>query len=105
MGKGLKRKQMVEISEKNPPSSCIIVRACVHRAALRVSKRWPKSCQQLLMMGALLRTVDAWVQPFYCGFKGMCIVLLEIKPCGLGSRIRDMEAEWRLKVINDLISY
>ena len=23
---------------------------------------------------------------------------LEIKPCGLGSRIRDMEAEWRLKV-------
>ena len=23
--------------------------------------------------------------------------------CGLGSRIRDMEAEWRLRVINDLI--
>ena len=22
------------------------------------------------------------------------IVVLEIKPCGLGSRIRDMEAEW-----------
>ena len=30
--------------------------------------------------------------------------LLEIKPCGLGSRIRDMEAEWRLKFITDLIS-
>ena len=30
--------------------------------------------------------------------------LLEIKPFGLGSRIRDMEAEWRLKVITDLIS-
>ena len=30
---------------------------------------------------------------------------LNIKPCGLGSRIRDMEAEWRLKVINDLISW
>ena len=29
---------------------------------------------------------------------------LEIKPCGLGSRIRDMEAEWRPKVITDLIS-
>ena len=27
----------------------------------------------------------------------------EIKHCGLGSRIRDMEAEWRLKVL--LISY
>ena len=26
---------------------------------------------------------------------------LEIKPCGIGSRIRDMEAEWRLKVITD----
>ena len=26
---------------------------------------------------------------------------LEIKPCGLGSRIRDMEAEWRLRVITD----
>jgi hypothetical protein len=25
--------------------------------------------------------------------------ILEIKPCGLGSRIRDMEAEWRLRVI------
>ena len=24
------------------------------------------------------------------------IGVLEIKPCGLGSRIRDMEAEWRL---------
>ena len=24
------------------------------------------------------------------------ILALEIKPCGLGSRIRDMEAEWRL---------
>ena len=31
--------------------------------------------------------------------------ILEIKPCGLGSRIRDTEAEWRLKVITDLISY
>ena len=31
--------------------------------------------------------------------------VLEIKPCGLGSRIRDMEAEWRLKVITDLISW
>ena len=30
---------------------------------------------------------------------------LEIKPCGLGSRIWDMEAEWRLKVITDLISW
>ena len=28
---------------------------------------------------------------------------LEIKPCELGSRIRDMEAEWRLRVI--LISF
>ena len=27
------------------------------------------------MMGAVLWTVDAWVQPSYCGFKGMCIVL------------------------------
>ena len=31
-------------------------------------------------------------------------VTLEIKPCGLGSRIRVIEAECRLKVINDLIS-
>ena len=30
---------------------------------------------------------------------------LEIKPCGLGSRIRDMEAEWRLKIITDFISW
>ena len=30
---------------------------------------------------------------------------LEIKPCGLGSRIRDMEAEWMLRVITDLISW
>ena len=29
---------------------------------------------------------------------------LEIKPCRLVSRIRDMEAEWRLKVLTDLIS-
>ena len=37
---------------------------------------------------------------------GLCnIGLLEIKPCGLGSRIPDMEAEWRLKVITDLISW
>ena len=28
----------------------------------------------------------------------------EIKPCGLGFRIPDMEAEWRLKVITALIS-
>jgi hypothetical protein len=27
--------------------------------------------------------------------------LLEITPCGLGSTIRDKEAEWRLKVITD----
>ena len=26
-----------------------------------------------------------------------------IKPYGLGSRIRDMEAEWRLRVITDLL--
>ena len=26
---------------------------------------------------------------------------LEIKPCRLGSRIGDMEAEWRLRVIRD----
>ena len=31
---------------------------------------------------------------------------LEIKPPSeLGSRIRDMEAEWRLRVITDLISW
>ena len=30
---------------------------------------------------------------------------LEIKPCGLGSRVRDMEDEWRLRVITDLISW
>ena len=30
---------------------------------------------------------------------------LEIKPYGLGSRIQDMEAEWRLKGIIDLISW
>ena len=29
---------------------------------------------------------------------------LEIKPYGLDFRIRDMEAEWRLKVLTDLIS-
>ena len=29
---------------------------------------------------------------------------LEIKPCRLGSGIQDTEAEWRLKVITDLIS-
>jgi hypothetical protein len=32
------------------------------------------------------------------------LIKIEIKPCGLGSRIREMEAEWRLKVITDLIS-
>ena len=31
--------------------------------------------------------------------------LLEIKPCGLGSRIQDMDVEWRLKVMTDLISW
>ena len=31
------------------------------------------------------------------------LVVLEIKPCGLGSRIRDVEAEWRLRVITDNI--
>ena len=30
---------------------------------------------------------------------------LEIKPCGLGSRVWDMEAELRLKGITDLISW
>ena len=30
---------------------------------------------------------------------------LEIKSCWLGSRIRNIEAEWRLKVIIDLISW
>jgi len=32
----------------------------------------------------------------------LCVYIeaLEIKPCGLGSRIRGMEAEWRLKVIS-----
>ena len=30
--------------------------------------------------------------------------LVEIKPCGLVSRIRDMEAEYRPKVITDLSS-
>ena len=30
---------------------------------------------------------------------------LEIKPCWLGSRIGDMEAEWRLRVITGLISW
>ena len=33
----------------------------------------------------------------------MYIYIVEIKPCGLGSRIRDMEAEWRLRVITDLL--
>ena len=36
---------------------------------------------------------------------GLSYEILEIKPCGLGSRIRDMEAEWRLKVITDRISW
>ena len=31
--------------------------------------------------------------------------VLEIKPCGLGSRIGDMEAEWRLRVITDKTSW
>ena len=31
--------------------------------------------------------------------------LLEIKPYRLGSRIQDFEAEWRLRVISDLISW
>ena len=30
--------------------------------------------------------------------------VLEIKPCGLGSRIRDMEVGWWLRVITNLIS-
>ena len=30
---------------------------------------------------------------------------LEIKPWGLDSRIQGMEAEWRLKVITDVISW
>ena len=30
-----------------------------------------------------------------------CDTILEIKPCGLVSRIRDMEAERRLRVITD----
>jgi hypothetical protein len=34
-----------------------------------------------------------------------CIKILEIKLCGLGSRIRDMETKWRVKVITELISY
>ena len=33
----------------------------------------------------------------------MKIYILEIKPYRLGFIIRDMEAEWRLKVITDLI--
>ena len=31
--------------------------------------------------------------------------VLEIKPCGVASRIRDMEVEWRLRVITDKISW
>ena len=31
--------------------------------------------------------------------------ILEINPCGLGFRIQDMEAEWRLRVITDKISW
>ena len=34
----------------------------------------------------------------------MIYKILEIKLCGLSSRIPDTEAEWRLKVITDLIS-
>ena len=33
------------------------------------------------------------------------ILINEIKPYGIGSRVRDMKAEWRLKVITDLISW
>ena len=40
------------------------------------------------------------IQDGFCTYIG-----LEIKPCQLGSRIQDMEAEWRLKVIADLISW
>ena len=29
---------------------------------------------------------------------------VSIKNCGFGSKIRDMEAEWRLKAITDLIN-
>ena len=47
--------------------------------------------------------------PFILIFKSkiqfLSLEKLEIKPCELGSRIRDMEAEWRLKVITDFISY
>ena len=43
---------------------------------------------------------------FPTGYKLYCIyVVLEIKPCGLGSRIWDTEAEWRLKFLTDLISW
>ena len=44
------------------------------------------------------------LQFFVVQCSGTNILVLEIKPCGLGSRIRDMEAEQRLKVITDLIS-
>ena len=36
---------------------------------------------------------------------GTLMKLLEIKAYGLGSRIRDMEAEWMLRVISDEISW
>ena len=49
------------------------------------------------------------IQPWQSLDKGVrpnpSFLALEIKPCRLGSRIRDMEAEWSLKVINDLISW
>ena len=57
-----------------------------------LSIKWVK-----LKRSDILVLISIIVQVFY--------ILLEIKPCGLGSRIRDMEAEWRLKVITDLFSW
>ena len=39
------------------------------------------------------------------GLRGWFMHVLEIKPCRLCSRIRDVEAERRLKVITDLTSW
>ena len=62
-------------------------------ALLWLSKKTRSSFISLIYFISLQQEINCYI------FK-----LLEIKSYGLGSRIRDMEAEWRLRVITDEIS-
>ena len=56
------------------------------KKGLGISKRYPNCFQEITMH---------WDLDY---------MILEIKPCVLGFKIQDKEADWKIKVITDLIS-